>query len=97
MICTPVRHGLPPIKYCSCVPDDERIGLGFAPTVDTQYLKMAELSPSQRTASTARFLLGTGSLVALEAMWQGSVARTLIASAVLAMGGTLLFFAKRAD
>jgi hypothetical protein len=30
-------------------------------------------------------------------MWQGSVARTLIASAVLAMGGTLLFFAKRAD
>jgi len=59
--------------------------------------KMSELSPSQRTASTARFLLGTGSLVALEAMWQGSVARTLLASAVLAMGGTLLFFAKRAD
>jgi hypothetical protein len=97
MNCTPVRHWLPPIKNCSCVPDDERIGLGFSPTVETQYPKMAELSPSQRTASTARFLLGTGSLVALEAMWQGSVARTLIASAVLAMGGTLLFFAKRAD
>ncbi len=68
-------------------------------SVNTQYRtpKMAELSPSQRTASTARFLLGTGSLVAFEAMWQGSVARTLLASAVLAMGGTLLFFAKRAD
>jgi hypothetical protein len=30
-------------------------------------------------------------------MWQGSVARTVIASGLLAVGGGLLFFAKRAD
>ena len=38
-----------------------------------------------------------GALVALEAMWQGSVARTLIASALLAIGGGLVFLARRAD
>ena len=58
---------------------------------------MAELSPSQRTAGTARILLSAGAVVALEAMWRGSVARTLIASALLAAGCGLLFFAKRAD
>lgn len=58
---------------------------------------MTELSPSQRTAGTARILLSAGALVALEAMWRGSVARTLIASALLAFGGGLLFVAKRAD
>ena len=58
---------------------------------------MPELSPAQRTASTARILLTAGAAVALEAMWRGSVARTLIASALLAFGGGLLFVAKRAD
>jgi hypothetical protein len=58
---------------------------------------MADLSPSQRTAGTGRILMTAGALVALEAMWQGSVARTLIASGLLAAGGGLLFFAKRAD
>ena len=58
---------------------------------------MADLSPSQRTAGTGRILLTAGALVALEAMWQGSVARTVIASGLLAIGGGLLVFAKRAD
>jgi len=73
-------------------PDSPRGGLAIYPGS-----KMADLSPSQRTAGTARILLTAGSLVALEAMWQGSVARTLIASGLLAVGGGLLFFAKRAD
>lgn len=58
---------------------------------------MTTLSPSQRTAGTARIVLATGALVALEALWRGSVARTLLASLLLALGGGLLFFAKRAD
>jgi hypothetical protein len=58
---------------------------------------MADLSPSQRTAGTARILLAAGALVALEAMWQGSVARTVIASGLLVVGGGLLLAAKRAD
>jgi hypothetical protein len=56
---------------------------------------MADQSPSQRTAVTGRVLLTAGALVASEAMWQGSVARTVIASGLLAVGGALLFFAKR--
>jgi hypothetical protein len=35
--------------------------------------------------------------VALEALWRGSVARTVLASLLLAVGGGLLVFAKRAD
>ncbi|HMS78510.1 MAG TPA: hypothetical protein PKC20_03040 [Burkholderiaceae bacterium] len=58
---------------------------------------MAELSPSQRTAGTGRILMTAGALVALEAMWQGSVTRTVIASGLLVVGGALLYFAKRAD
>jgi hypothetical protein len=58
---------------------------------------MPHSSPSQRTAGTARFLMTAGAAVALEAMWRGSVARTLLASLLLAFGGGLLFFAKRAD
>jgi hypothetical protein len=58
---------------------------------------MAELSPPQRTAVTGRVLITAGALVASEAMWQGSVARTVIASGLLAVGSALLFFAKRAE
>ncbi len=58
---------------------------------------MAELSPSQRTAMTARILLTAGSLFCFEAMWQGSVARTLLASFLLSGGGALLFIAKKSD
>jgi hypothetical protein len=58
---------------------------------------MTPLSPAQRTAGTARIMVTTGLLFAVEAAWRGSVIRTLAAAAVLALGAGLLFFAKRAD
>lgn len=58
---------------------------------------MAQPSPAQRTAGTARIVVTAGLLFALEAAWRGSVARTLVAGAILALGAGLLFFAKRAD
>jgi hypothetical protein len=58
---------------------------------------MAELSPAQRTAGTARILMMAGALFAAEAIWRGSVARTLVAGALFVFGGGLLFLAKRAD
>ena len=58
---------------------------------------MSELSPAARTAGTARVLMTAGMLFAAGAFWRGSVVRTLIAALVLAAGGGLLFFAKRAD
>ncbi|HLS56632.1 MAG TPA: hypothetical protein VK052_11185 [Zeimonas sp.] len=58
---------------------------------------MAQLSPAQRTAGTARIVLTAGILFAAEALWRGSVARTLMAAALLVFGGGLLILAKRAD
>ena len=58
---------------------------------------MSEISPAQRTAGTARMLMMAGVLFAAEAIWRGSVARTLMAAALLVFGGGLLFLAKRAD
>jgi len=58
---------------------------------------MAELSPAQRTAGTARVLIAAAAIFAAEAFWRGSVARTLMAAALFAFGGGLLFLAKRAD
>jgi hypothetical protein len=58
---------------------------------------MVELSPAQRTAGTARVVLFAGILFAAEALWRGSVARTLVAAALLVFGGGLLILAKRAD
>ena len=58
---------------------------------------MHDLSPAQRTAGTARIIVTAGVMVAIEAILRGSVARTLVAVAVLMLGGGLLFVAKRAD
>lgn len=58
---------------------------------------MAELSPAKRTASTARIVLTAGVLFVIEALARGSAMRTALASAVLAIGGGLLFAAKRSD
>ena len=58
---------------------------------------MAETSPAQRTASTARFVLLAGGLFATEALLRGSAMRAALASAVVAIGASLLVFAKRAD
>jgi len=58
---------------------------------------MSRLSPAQRTAGTARIVLTAGILFALEALWRGSVTRTLMAAALVVFGGGLLILAKRAD
>ncbi len=58
---------------------------------------MKDLSPSQRTAGTARLLMTAGALFAAEALLRGSAARTVIAAALLSAGGWLLSFAKRAS
>jgi len=54
-----------------------------------------ELGPAQRTAGTARILLTAGVLFAAEALWRGSVTRTLMAGLLLVGGGALLVYAKR--
>ncbi|MBN9461509.1 MAG: hypothetical protein J0H00_09800 [Burkholderiales bacterium] len=58
---------------------------------------MTELSPAQRTAGTARIVLTAGILFAAEALWRGSIARTVMALGLLVFGGGLLLFAKHAD
>lgn len=58
---------------------------------------MVQHSPAQRTAITARAILAAGAVAVLEAVLRGSIARTLVASLVLALGGSLLLAAKRAD
>jgi len=58
---------------------------------------MPDSSPAQRTAFTARVVMSAGLLFAVEAILRGSVARTLMAALVLALGGGLLLAAKRAD
>ncbi|HMN82268.1 MAG TPA: hypothetical protein PKA20_20405 [Burkholderiaceae bacterium] len=58
---------------------------------------MTDQSPAKRTAVTARFLLAAGVLAATEALWRGSVTRTLVAACLLLCGGGLLMAAKQAD
>lgn len=58
---------------------------------------MTNLTPAQRTAVTAKVVLMAGLVFASEALWRGSVARTLIAGCLLVFGGGLLMAAKRAD
>ncbi len=58
---------------------------------------MTRLSPAQRTAGTARIVLTAGILFAAEALWRGSIARVLMAAALLVFGGGLLILAKQAD
>ncbi len=58
---------------------------------------MTRLNPAQRTAGTARVVLTAGALFAAEALWRGSITRVLMATALLAFGGGLLWLAKQAD
>jgi hypothetical protein len=57
---------------------------------------MADLTPAQRTATTAKILLSVGLLCALEAIWRGSLIRTIVAGSLMAGGAGLLAFARRA-
>jgi hypothetical protein len=54
-------------------------------------------NPAQRTASTARVVLGAGILFVIEAAWGGSVIRAMLASLVMALGAGLLSFARRSE
>lgn len=58
---------------------------------------MAEMTPAQRTAATARYVLLAGALFITEALLRGSATRAAIASAIVAVGASLLVLAKRAD
>lgn len=58
---------------------------------------MAELTPAQRTASTARGLMYAGALFVTEALYRGSAMRAALASAIVAFGAGLLMLAKRAE
>ena len=58
---------------------------------------MPDLTPAQRTASTAKFVLMAGGVFITEALLRGSAMRAAIASAIVAVGASLLILAKRAD
>jgi hypothetical protein len=58
---------------------------------------MGTVSPSQRTATTAKVLLTAGCLFGLEALMRGSVGRTLMAACLVIFGGGLLVAARQAD
>jgi hypothetical protein len=55
------------------------------------------VTPSQRTASTAKLVLVVGLLFAAEALLRGSVLRTFMASGLLIFGGGLLLAARQAE
>ena len=54
-------------------------------------------TPAQRTALTAKIMLTVSMVCGLEALWRGSVARTLVAGLILAIGSGLLVAAKHAE
>jgi hypothetical protein len=54
-------------------------------------------TPAQRTVLTARIMLTVSFVCGLEALWRGSVGRTLVAGLILALGGGLLVAAKHAE
>jgi hypothetical protein len=58
---------------------------------------MSDLSPAQRTATTAKIILGTGIVAWPPAFMHGSVTASLLAALLMAFGGGLLVAARRAD
>ena len=58
---------------------------------------MPELSPAQRTATTAKVILGTGIFAWAPAFMQGSVMATSLAGLLMVLGGGLLIAARRAS
>jgi hypothetical protein len=55
------------------------------------------VTPSQRTASTAKLVLIVGLIIAAEALLRGSVIRTFMAVGLLVFGGGLLMAARQAE
>ncbi len=58
---------------------------------------MTESTPAQRTATTAKFILGAGLLAWGAAIMHGSVMATVLAGLLMLFGGGLLIAARRAD
>jgi hypothetical protein len=58
---------------------------------------MYSMTPSQRTATTAKIVLIAGILFAAEALLRGSIVRTFIASGLFMFGGGLLIAARQAE
>jgi hypothetical protein len=58
---------------------------------------MYSMTPSQRTATTAKIVLMAGVLFAAEALLRGSIVRTFIASGLLMFGGGLWMAARQAE
>jgi hypothetical protein len=58
---------------------------------------MYSMTPSQRTATTAKVVLVAALLFAAEALLRGSIVRTFIASGLLIFGGGLLLAARQAE
>ncbi|MDO4904035.1 MAG: hypothetical protein Q4A16_00515 [Lautropia sp.] len=58
---------------------------------------MAELTPAQRTITTARYLLTAGLIVAAPAIFRVSITATLVAWLLMLLGGSLWLAARRAD
>jgi Ca2+/H+ antiporter len=56
---------------------------------------MPEISPAQRTATTAKVILGAGIIAWGSALLQGSVVATVLAGVLLVFGGALLIAARR--
>ncbi|MEO6269098.1 MAG: hypothetical protein ABIP08_02210 [Lautropia sp.] len=59
--------------------------------------KMPELSPAQRTASTAKVILVVGLVAWAPAFTHGSVMATVLAGLLMIVGGGLLIAARQAD
>jgi hypothetical protein len=58
---------------------------------------MSEISPAQRTATTAKVILGVGIVAWGPAFMHGSVMATALAGLLMIGGGGLLIAARRAD
>ena len=56
---------------------------------------MPDISPAQRTATTAKVILGAGIVAWGSAFLRGSVVATVLAGALLVFGGALLIAARR--
>ncbi len=56
---------------------------------------MPELSPAQRTATTAKIILGAGIVAWAPAFMHGSVMATVLAGLLMVFGGGLLIAARR--
>lgn len=58
---------------------------------------MSDLTPAQRTATTAKVILAASLITWATAVLKGSVMTSMLAGALMLLGGGLLMAARRAD